>query len=238
MRSLGSHEFGEPPLRDDLDGPRDLDVEDRAQGPDRGHLGRADAEGEGAEGAVARRVAVGADDDRPGTDIAVLGEDLVADAALVAPDVVELRDALLGDEFPDPLLVGRRLRALGGNPVIEDDGDPRGVPDLRLAARVLVDLLELVDDQRGVLVRHGQAHLGLDHVARPDRGLMRRPGQDLFDHRHAHIEPPVRRTAPRPPSEGGIRTPGLLSRRSSSSPCTCPRSGPWGDIRSPWPGIP
>jgi hypothetical protein len=62
-------------------------------------------------------------------DVAALGQDLVADAALVGADVVELRDSLLGDELADPLLVGRGLRAFGGNAMVEDDRDLRGIPD-------------------------------------------------------------------------------------------------------------
>ena len=91
---------------------RDLDVQGHAEGPDGGHLGRPDAEGEGVERTMGGRVGVGADDDRSGTDVAVLGEDLVADPALVAADVVEPGDPVLGCEFPDLLLVARRLGGL------------------------------------------------------------------------------------------------------------------------------
>jgi hypothetical protein len=118
----------------DLDGLRHLDVEGHAEGPDAGHLGGADAEGEGVEGAVARGVGVGAHDDRAGPDVAVLGEDLVADAALVAADVVEAGDAVLRHELADLLLVARGLGGLGGHPMVEDDGDLRE-PDHRLEVR-------------------------------------------------------------------------------------------------------
>ena len=154
-------------LADHLDGPRHLDVQHLAQGPDRGHLGGADAEGEGAQGAVAGGVAVGADHDAARPHVAELGQDLVADAAAVAADVVELGDPLLGHEVADLLLVAGRLRAFGRHAVVEDDGDPGRVPDLGLEPRVLVDLVELVDDQGAVLVRHGQVDPGLEHVVRP-----------------------------------------------------------------------
>ena len=101
----------------------------------------------------------------PGADVAVLGQDLVADAALVAADVVELGDALLADELAHLLLVGGGLRAFGRDAVVEDDGDLGWVPDLGIQAGTLVDLLELVEHQRGVLVRHGQ----VDASARPRR---------------------------------------------------------------------
>ena len=50
----------------------------------------------------------------------------------------------------------------------------------------LEDLVELVEDQRRVLVRHGEVHGGLDHVPRSDRVTPRSAGQDLLDDRHSH----------------------------------------------------
>ena len=138
------------------------------------------------EGAVAGGVAVGADDHVARPHVAVLRQDLVADAAAVAADVVELRDAVLGHEAPDQLLVRGGLGSLRRDPVVEDDGDAGGVPGLRLAARALVDLLELVDDQRRVLVGHGEIHLRLHHVPGLDGLQARRPGQDLLNDCHSH----------------------------------------------------
>src|ERR1019366_4123332 len=111
-----------------------------AEGPPAGHPGGADADRERAERAVGRRVGIGADDDHPRPHVAALGEDLVADAAHVAADVVELRDAVLGDERPHALLVRGGLRGLRRNPVVEDDRDLRGVPRPGREAGPLVDL--------------------------------------------------------------------------------------------------
>ena len=80
----------------------------------------------------------------------------------------------LADELADLLLVGRGLRALGRDAVVEDDGDLRRIPDPRLEARALVDLEELVDDQRGVLVRHREIDRRLDHVTDVDGRQARR----------------------------------------------------------------
>ncbi len=116
IRSLGPTPSGNSPADVDLDGAGHLDVEGHAEGPDAGHLGGADAEGEGAQGAVAGGVGVGAHDHRAGADVAVLGQDLVADPALVSADVVEAGDALLGHELPDLLLVAWRSWATPPGP--------------------------------------------------------------------------------------------------------------------------
>ena len=103
---------------------------DLVRRPDRGHLGPADAGGERAERAVGRRVRVAAHDDRAGQGEARLGEDLVADAVL---DVEEVRDALLGDELADRLVVLGVLLVGGRDDVVEDDDDllRRGDPGQR-----------------------------------------------------------------------------------------------------------
>ena len=56
--------------------------------------------------AMAGGVAIRTDHDRSRADITVFRQDLVADAAFVAADVMEFLDALLGDEFTHLLLVG------------------------------------------------------------------------------------------------------------------------------------
>jgi len=88
----------------------------------------------------------------------------MADAAAIAADVVELRDAVLGHEGADQGLVRGGLGAFGRYPMVEDDGDAGGIPGPGFPARALVDLLELVDDQGPVLVGHGQVHLGFHHL--------------------------------------------------------------------------
>ena len=66
-----------------------------------------DAECECPEGAVACRVTVGSNDHGTGTNVSVFRKDLVADPALVSPNVVELADPLPGNELSDLLLVRR-----------------------------------------------------------------------------------------------------------------------------------
>ena len=50
----------------------------------------------------------------------------------------------------------------------------------------LIDLEELVDHQRRVLVRHGEVHLGLHHVPGLHRRQAGGAGQDLLNNGHAH----------------------------------------------------
>jgi hypothetical protein len=70
--------------------------------------------------------------------------------------------------------------------VIENNGDFARVPDLGFQAGILVNFFELIDDQGAVFMRHGHVHLGFQHISRFDRGLVRGPGQDLFNHCHSH----------------------------------------------------
>jgi hypothetical protein len=92
-------------LTNHLDGAGNFDVQHPPQSPDSRHFRGADAEGESAEGAVAGGVAVRADHDVSRPDITEFRQDLVADAAAVAADVMKSRDPLLGHEIPDLLLV-------------------------------------------------------------------------------------------------------------------------------------
>ena len=97
-------------------------------------------------------MAVGAHQYLSRPDIAVLGQDLVADAANIAADVVKLGNALVPDEVPHLLLVRGGLGRLGRHAMIKDDRDTVRIPDVRLPAGIAEDLVELVDDQRRVLV--------------------------------------------------------------------------------------
>ncbi|MPM58335.1 hypothetical protein SDC9_105166 [bioreactor metagenome] len=116
VRSVGAHvadELEDEVLRrdaglefagdDDLHALGDLEPE-LAGGPDRRHLGTADAGREGAVGAVGAGVAVAAHHDEPGKGIALFAHLLMADAAF-ALHVVEVGDALLLHEFADLFVV-------------------------------------------------------------------------------------------------------------------------------------
>jgi hypothetical protein len=182
-------------MNNDLDRPGDLQVENRTQGPDACHFGCADAERERAKRAVGRRVAVGSDYDFTGSDVAVLGQDLMADAPFVAADVVKPRNSVASYELADGLLVCGRLGAFSRNAVVEDNGNAGGIPDPGRRRRASKDLVKLVDHKRGVLVRHGQVHGRLDHVAGPHRGKPGSLRQYLLRNRHSHTLVPLDRGA-------------------------------------------
>ena len=110
MRSFGSDSPRQRAVDDDLDrgGTSTFGTKPSAQTPAISVAPMPKANAPSAP--WRRRVRVGADHHLPGLHIAVLGQDLVADAAFVAADVVELRDALRGDELADLLLVRGGLR--------------------------------------------------------------------------------------------------------------------------------
>lgn len=123
----------------------------------------------------------------PRQHVAVLGKNLMADAALIGPDVVKLRDVLRRDEFADAPLIGGGLRALRRNAVVEDDGDARRVPHTRVVdAGALEDLAELIDDERGVLVRHGEVDARFDDLTRGHAAAAGCAREDLLGDGHAH----------------------------------------------------
>jgi hypothetical protein len=170
----------EPAAGDDLDRGGHFDVQHVAQRPHGRHFSGTDAEGEGPERAMTGRMAVGAGDEVTGPVVALVCHHLVADAASVAADVVELGDALPVYEFTDLLLVGRGFRALGRNSVIEDDGDLRRIPHASRETGAPVHVEELVDDQRGILVRHREIDRRLNHITHLDGRQARRTRQDLL----------------------------------------------------------
>jgi len=170
-----------------LDGARHFDIENTPQGPDRSHLRGPDAKSKGAERAVRGRVAVGAHHHLARPHVTVFGEDLVADAAHVTANVVEPGDSLLRDKIADLLVVGCRLRRLGGHAVVEDDRDPARIPHPRLPSGVPEDLVELVDNECSVLVRHRQVHRQLEDFPCFHASPPARPGEQLLYIGHAHI---------------------------------------------------
>jgi len=97
---------------DHFDSARDFDIQHPPQGPDRGHFGGPDAKGKSAQGAVAGGMAVGTDHDISRPHIAEFGQDLVANAAAVAADIMKSVDALIGDKIADFFLVAGRFRTL------------------------------------------------------------------------------------------------------------------------------
>ena len=120
---LRPDELLEAARHDHLDGRGHFHVQHAAQRPDAGHLGGADAERKRAQRAVAGRVGVCPHHHIARAHVAVLGQDLVADAAHVAPDVVELPHALGADELAHLLLVGGGLRRFRRHAMIEDHRD-------------------------------------------------------------------------------------------------------------------
>src|ERR1019366_4770181 len=98
-------------------------------GPDARHLGCADAERKRAQRTVTGCVRVRAHHDLSRSDVAILRQDLVADAAHVATDVVKLPDTLGADELAHLLLVGGGLRRLRRHAMIKDHCDTARVPD-------------------------------------------------------------------------------------------------------------
>ena len=92
---FGGHEFCELSTDIDFYGSWDLHIQGCPQCPDAGHFRGADAEGKSAQRAMRRRVAVRSNDDMAGAHIAVFRKYLMADAALISPDIVEFRNSLL-----------------------------------------------------------------------------------------------------------------------------------------------
>ena len=123
IRSFGADPLAERAPHLHPDGGRHFDVQHAAQRPYGGHFGGADAECEGAHGPMAGGMAVRAHHDVARAYIAHLRQDLVANAAFIAADIVELGDALRGHELADLLLVGGGLGGFRGHAVVEDDGD-------------------------------------------------------------------------------------------------------------------
>ena len=184
---LGVHVVGQLAVHLDLDGGRDLDIEDAPERPDRSHLGGANAESERPQGSVRRGVAVGAQHDLPRPNIAVFGQYLVTDAADVATHVVKFGNPLLPHELAGPLLVGRGLGRFRRHPVIENNRDPVRVPDRGLEPGILVDRLELVDDQRRVFMRHRQVHRRLEDFTDGYRPPPGGPCEQFLYVCHAHL---------------------------------------------------
>ena len=100
-------------------------------------------------------------------------------------------------------------------------------------ARALVDLLELVDDQRRVLVRHREVDRGLDHVARLAPRHARRPGPGSFRRRSfpyvgLHVldysGSDSAQTIPLRSSAADLRLRRVAQAAAGSPPCAAPRA--------------
>ena len=140
-------------------------------------LGGADAEGERAERAVRRGVAVAADDRHAGQREALLGADDVDDALADVVDVeqldAEVAAVLLQRLDLDPrLLLGDALRAVGGRHVVVGHRERRVRPAHRPAG--LAQALEglraghLVHQMAVDVEQAGAVLLPLDQVGVPD----------------------------------------------------------------------
>ncbi len=147
------------------------------QRPDTRHLGGADAERERAERAMTGRVGVGTHHHRARSNVAVFGQDLVADAADIAADVVELADTCAATNsrtfFWFVAVFGDSAGTRWSKMIATRDGS-----QICGGPRALVDLQKLVDHQRGVLVRHGEVHAAARPRPRRTRtaGRPRAPG--------------------------------------------------------------
>ena len=142
-------------------------------------LRRADAEGQRAEGAVRRRVAVAADDHHAGLGVALLGADDVDDPLAGVVEPVEL-DAELGGvplhrvDLGPRHVVGDGERAVGGGNVVVhrrhgEIGAPH--PPARLAEGVELVGVQLVDEVQVDVEEVGLARLGMRHVRIPDLSI-------------------------------------------------------------------
>ena len=147
---------------------------------------RVDADGQRAEGAELRDVAVEVHDEAAGHGIARLRRHLVADAfALVEPDAV-LRAPGAGDDV-ELLLFGR----VGGDHVVDEEGVAlrlRHALDAELLLHLLEDEVEIAGE---VVAQHV---VGLDLDFRAGRYRHARPAcapHDLFGDRVAHGSPPA-----------------------------------------------
>ena len=147
---------------------------------------RVDADGERAEGAELRDVAVEVDDEAAGHGVAGFRRHLMADAlALVKPDAV-LRAPGAGDDV-QLLLPGR----VGRHHVVDEEGEALRLGDA-LDAELLLHLPEDEVEIAGEVV--AQHVVGLDLDFRAGRHRRARPARaphDLFRDRVAHGSPPA-----------------------------------------------
>jgi hypothetical protein len=139
----------------------------------------ANAGAERAQGAVARRVRVAADDHHAGQGVTLLGENLVADAF---PDVIEGGDPLLAHKLAH-LLVLLGIGFVGGRrDVIQNDDVHVGIGHARYA-----DFAEGFGNGRGVVVGQQLVWPHGDDLAGDGLVEARLHGQDLFSKRLAHL---------------------------------------------------
>ena len=124
-----------------------------AGGPDRRHLGTADASREGAICAVGAGVAVASHHNESGKGITLFAHLLVAYAAF-ALHVVKVGDALLFHELADLFVVHRVVTGGRGNGVVKDEADALGIFYVFDA-----DLLKGPGDRSAVVVAHAPVRL-------------------------------------------------------------------------------
>ena len=168
---LGAHAETESALPVDQDGLGHLEP-DLAGHEHAGHLGGADAEHEGAESAAGRRMAVAADDEHAGLQVAAFGQHDMADAL----HVVEIGDALLRHPVARELEDRGALGVDRRHVMVGNDDDARRVPDL--GAETIQD--RLGPARPAGIVDHGKVDLADDDLARPDTLSSRGARDDLF----------------------------------------------------------
>ena len=152
--------------------------------PNRGHFGIPDTASERSEAAIDRAVRVRADDQISGRNVSGFHQNQMRDARI---DIVEFPDAILLHEIPALLMVRRILLRLCRRDVIQDNGDPVRVVQLRGS-----DLFHDADGPPCRGVAHHQIGKSVHNLARRDgreTGFLR---QDFLCDRHFHTLRQVR----------------------------------------------
>jgi len=171
-------------VQDEADGLGDLQ-QDLAGAHDEARVRVADARGEGAEGAVAARVGIGADDDLAGAHVPLLGQAEVADAAVGGrAGIVEVGEVLLLGERAHRVDVAVGLLVLREDVVVRHDDDALAVEDLGVGAEFAVEDA----DRAGAADIVGEQNVDLrpDVVAGFDVVEPGGAGDDFFRDRHFH----------------------------------------------------
>src|SRR5689334_7614075 len=105
---------------DNLDRGGHFNIQHAPKRPNACHFRRANPKRKCSERSVACRMRIRAHHHLPGTDVAVLRQNLMADPSHVTADIMELSDTLQPDELAYLFLVRCCLRRFGRNAMIEN----------------------------------------------------------------------------------------------------------------------